>query len=619
MDTLAQARAGMASIDLPEPVKLRAMAELGRWWEGQEFAEYRPAIQMLVERGRFDELLDAFRQVLPFGTGGRRGSVGVGPNRMNPWTVGTSIQGHVDWLKSRSSGEIQVVVAYDVRRFVDTRGLYGGEGPLRGLSSRDFAELAARVYSANGLVVQLLERGSSHYLSTPELSFTIRELSATGGVNISASHNPPDDNGVKVYDATGAQLAPPEDESLLEVVGRVERVTSWSWEEAVASGRVKALSLGMHARYVAAVASVVPRGRRPIGLLYTPLHGTGTVHEVLAAAGFSCAVHGPQATPDGAFPTVPGGVANPEAPEAMAHALAAAGPDVQLVFGTDPDADRLGCEVRHQGQWVHLTGNEIAALVALARVITPSADARQPLVVVTEVTSALVSRVAAACGAAVVDDLLVGFKYVAEGLRMLEERGSWKELKASRVRFVAGAEESHGVLVTDRIRDKDAAGGAVVLAALAQAEMERGRTLVDVLEDLRRLHGEIRNEQVSLKYEGAAGQQRLADLLDGLRRAPPAEIGGRAVIQALDHRDEQGRFGPFLSDSDRAARNVLVYRLAPGAWDEGARIILRPSGTEPKLKVYVEVLGHKGLAPDGIAAVRAETDGLCEAIRGWLL
>jgi phosphoglucomutase len=622
MDTLAQARAGMASIELPEPVKQRALTELERWWHGESFASYRPAIQALVERGRFDELVDAFRQVLPFGTGGRRGSVGVGPNRMNPWTVGTSIQGHADWLKGRYTGEIGVVVAYDVRRFVDTRSLYGGEGPLRGLSSRDFAELAARVYSANGLVVHLLERGSERYVSTPELSFSIRELRATGGVNISASHNPPDDNGVKVYDVTGAQLAPPEDESLLEVVEHVEQVTSWTWEESVASGRVRWLSPEVHARYVAEVSSVIPPGKRSTQLLYTPLHGTGTVHEALAAAGFRCALHGPQAKPDGAFPTVPGGVANPESPQAMAHALTAAGPEIGLVFGTDPDADRLGCEVRHGdprsgGAWVHLTGNEIAALVALARARSPG-DGRRPLVVITEVTSTLVSRVAAACGAVVVDDLLVGFKYVAEGLRMLEEQGSWKGLDAGSVRFVAGAEESHGVLVTDRIRDKDAAGGAVVLAALADEELARGRTLVDVLEELRREHGEIGNDQVSLKYEGAAGQQRLADLLDGLRKAPPREIGGRAVVQALDHRDEQGRFGAFVSGSDRAARNVLVYKLGAGAWDEGARIILRPSGTEPKLKVYVEVLGRKGLSAEGVAGVRGEMGALCEAVKRWL-
>jgi phosphomannomutase len=238
--------------------------------------------------------------------------------------------------------------------------------------------------------------------------------------------------------------------------------------------------------------------------------------------------------------------------------------------------------------------------------------------VVTEVTSVLVGRVARAGGAAVVDDLLVGFKYVAEGLRLLETTGVWRDLRAGEVDFVVGAEESHGVLVTDRIRDKDAAGGAVLLAALAAKVRVDGETLVDVLDGLRHAHGYVRNDQVSLTYAGATGPARLAALLDGLRATPPRAVGDRAVVSAADHRDERGRFGPFRSASDKAARNVLVYGLAGGADDDGGRVILRPSGTEPKLKVYVEVAGHPGLDAAGRARVDATTVGLCDAVRAWL-
>jgi phosphoglucomutase/phosphomannomutase len=300
----------------------------------------------------------------------------------------------------------------------------------------------------------------------------------------------------------------------------------------------------------------------------------------------------------------------------MADALSAAGPGVELVLGTDPDADRLGCEVRHQGRFVHLTGNDIAALVVHAALMREYA--RKPLVVVTEVTSALIGRIARGQGAEVVEDLLVGFKYVADGLRKLETEGSWHGLSAADVQFAAGAEESHGVLVTDRIRDKDAAGGAVLLAALAAEVAEDGHTLVDVLELLRTEYGYVRNDQVSLKYGGATGPQRLADLLDGLRAKPPTAIGPRAVVSAVDHRDERGRYGPFVSESDKAARNVLVYTLAPGPHDEGARVILRPSGTEPKLKVYVEVAGVVGLEPATRGDVDRSTDALCAAVKAWL-
>ncbi|MEZ4236707.1 MAG: phospho-sugar mutase [Myxococcota bacterium] len=625
-EALEAAIAGFAGVAVPAPVREAAAAALRQWWTSPSHAAYRPAIRALIDAGHLEELVDAFRQVLPFGTGGRRGAVGVGPNRMNPATVASSVQGHVDWLRSIGRERPAVVVAYDVRRFVDTKGLYGGvDSPIRGLSSRDLAELAARVYVANGVIVHLLPREATRYLSTPELSFTIRELATDGGINVSASHNPPDDNGVKVYDARGGQLVPPDDQTLLDVVAKVTEAKLVPWEEAVASGRLRWLDEAMHQRYVRAVASVVPGGPRELappgvpGILYTPLHGTGVVHEVLAAAGFEVALHGPQAAPDGAFPTVPNGVANPENPAAMADALAAAAEGTALVVGTDPDADRLGCEVRHRGRWVHLTGNDIASLVVVAALAECPTDPRDPLVIVTEVTSSLVGRVARSAGARVVDDLLVGFKYIAQGLAALEEDGAWHGIDAEDVRFVAGAEESHGVLVTSRIRDKDAAGGAVLLAALAAAERQRsGRTLVDLLHEQQALHGYVLNDQVSVAYPGATGQEKLAALLDGLRADPPSVIGGRPVQTAVDHRDESGPRGPFLSASDAAARNVLAYRLGGGPSDDGARVILRPSGTEPKLKAYVEVLGRPHLDAAGRAAVDAALEELSGAVRGWL-
>lgn len=606
MDRFESIERGFARVDVPAEVRGAALAHLRRWLTEAPFAAFVPAIAALDDAGRHEELLDGFRQVLPFGTGGRRGFVGVGPNRLNHWTVGTSIEGHARWLAAGGlSGA--VVVAWDVRRFEDARGVFPGRTPLHGTTSRDFGELAARIYAAHGFTAWLLPRGSTRALSTPELSFTVRELGAVGGLNVSASHNPPDDNGVKVYDEHGGQLVPPLDEELLTVVSAVEAAAPLDWDAAVAAGRIRFLDDEIHRRYVALAAASVPAGaRHGLRVLYTPLHGTGVVDEALAAAGFDCRVHAPQAALDGAFPTVPGGVANPEVPAAMAHALAAAG-DADLVIGTDPDADRIGCEVRHAGGFVHLTGNDIGALVIHALLLR--AWPRTPLVVKTEVTSAFVERVAAAGGAVVVGDLLVGFKYVAEGLAALE-RGPWRGIDPAAVAFVCGVEESHGLLVTDRIRDKDSAGAAVVLCWLAAEAKREGRTLVDVLRDLQDRLGYVRNDQVTVAFPGATGAAKMAALLDGLRASPPAAFGGFAVTSATDHRDVAGRFGPYRSESDRAARNVIVYGLAPGEGHRGGRLIFRPSGTEPKLKIYVELEGARDGVDRAVEALKGPLRGL---------
>lgn len=615
-DVLASAEALIDEVSVPEAIRGAARDHLSEWLTQPRYADYRPQIEALIEAGRGEELVDAFRQVLPFGTGGRRGRVGVGPNRMNPHAVATSVQGHAQWLHQRFAGEaVRVVIAYDVRRFDDVGGIYdaGRPSPIHGLSSRDLAEIAARIYAANGVEAHILPRDSDAWLSTPELSFTIRALSAHGGLNVSASHNPPDDNGVKVYESRGAQLVPPDDESLLQLVQEVRSVQLADWDEAVAQGRIRFLEPEIRAAYLEVVSGVAGVGARRIPVMYTPLHGTGVVDQALRRAGFRCTVFEPQATPDGRFPTVPGGVANPENPEVMAAALAEAG-DAQLVFGTDPDADRLGCEVRHGGGWVHLTGNDIAALVVYQATRRQVHRRRRPLVIVTEVTSTLVGRVARAAGAVVVDDLLVGFKHIAQGLRQLEVEGSWRGIRADEVAFVAGGEESHGVLMTDQIRDKDAAGGAVALAVLADEAAARGQTLIDVLRGLEHYHGLIRNGQISVRFEGATGAQRLSELLEALRAEPPTQLAGRAVLETFDHRDEQGRFGPFRSGSDRDARNVLVYHLSGAGGDAGARVILRPSGTEPKLKVYLEIQGAVRLGDAGREQVEASLDALRAAM-----
>ncbi|MFT4622678.1 MAG: phosphoglucomutase [Myxococcota bacterium] len=606
---------GIRALDLPPHLAEAAVANLGRWVA--DHPADGPTLEHLAAMGRFAALADAFYQTLPFGTGGRRGAIGVGPNRINPHTVGASVQGHVAWLRQRFPGEdLRIVIAYDVRAFHDVAGVYAGAPcALLGLSSRGLSEHAARVYAANGVTCWLLPRDAEGWTSTPELSFAIRTLQAHGGLNLSASHNPPDDNGVKVFDQTGAQLVPPHDQSLLDTVAQVGTVAIAEWDAAVADGSIRPLPASIHRDYVATIAALARPGARDVHVVYTPLHGTGCVHEILAAAGFRVTLHAPQAAADALFSTVPGQVANPERPVALAHAIAAAA-DADLVLGTDPDADRIGCAVRHADGWVHLSGNAIAVLVVdemLQREWT-----RTPLVVLTEVTSRLVSRVARAAGAAVVDDLLVGFKYIGELLAHLDDGGTAAGHAASDLVFIAGVEESNGVLVTADIRDKDSGGGALMLALAAARARAAGHTLVDRLAALEARHGVIRNAQVRQSYAGAAGLAKRAALLDALRQAPPATFAGRDVVSFTDHRSPTGRFGPIRSESDAASRNVLVLELGTGPHDDGARVVLRPSGTEPKVKVYLQVLGKPGLDAAGRAAVEVTLAELGDAARAEL-
>ena len=605
---------GMRSLGLPEAVVAAAELQLHRWRTDAIFSAYQPQIEALVDAGRWDVLADAFRQVLPFGTGGRRGAVGVGPNRMNLWTVGTSVEGHVRWLRARYPGQaLSVVIASDTRRFDDAGGvgMPGVPNPVLGLTSVDFAVHAARIYARHGVVVWLPAAGS--WVSTPELSFAIRRLGATGGLNLSASHNPPDDNGVKVYDHRGAQLVPPDDEALLTEVARVE--DAHALDAQAAAPFLRTLPPEVHADYVRTVAALAMPGERRTKVVYTPLHGTGCVDAILAAAGFEVERLADQATPDGAFPTVPGHLPNPERPEALARAIARAEvTGATLVLATDPDADRIGCAVRrHDGTWRFLDGNQIAALV-VSVAARPDGSGRTPLVIKTEVTSTLVARVAEAAGADVVGDLLVGFKYVAEALRALDEEGGWRGRSRESHRFAAGCEESHGVLVTEAIRDKDAAGGGLLLACLADEAASRGETLSEVLDGWAKRLGHVRTTQLNVAFPGATGQARMAERIAAWAADPPATLGGRPVLACVDHRDPAGRFGPIRSASDRASRTVLALSLG-GLGDEGARVILRPSGTEPKLKVYLEQSGAPGAADDGAAAWAA----LCDDVTARLL
>lgn len=614
---LQQARAGLASLDVAPALQASALSSLAHWLTDRSLRSYQPQVRALIEDGRWTVILDSFYQTMPFGTGGRRGPVGVGPNRFNPRTLGASVQGHAAFLRQEhGEGAHTVVVACDVRVFHDLRGELVGSvpTPVMGMTSRDFAHIAAEVYTAAGFAVVLPPR--SEALSTPELSFAIRALGAVAGLQISASHNHPDDNGGKFYNASGGQEVPPRDQLVADHVAAVDWIDRMSLDRARASGLVTELPDHVVEGYQRAVLAA---GRvsqaRSARVVFTALHGTGrrTALPVLEAAGFDVFLEPTQAEPDGRFPAAPFRAPNPEVPASLAAGVAhaeALGADI--VLGCDPDADRIGLMVREQppapdaalpARWRFVTGNEIAALVVhhalQGRPTVPGAPA--PLIIQTEVTSRLVERVAALHGARVVSDLLVGFKYVGELLDRLEDDG---ELDT----FAAGVEESHGVLVTPALRDKDAAGGALLLAELASIERDRHRTLADTIADLQRRTGGVCNLLCSAVLTGASGRATIEAIQAGLRAHRPQELGGRKVLRFTDHQDPTGPRGPVRSATDRASRDVLAWEL-----EGGARVVLRPSGTEPKLKAYLEVSGTPA-APRSQRELRREVRLLADAV-----
>ena len=601
MDLFACAKVGFSQLEVPESLRMKAQKNLELWLTSEEFVTYRPQIEWLIQKGDFSGLLDRFFQILPFGTGGRRGAVGIGPNRMNLWTLGASVQGHSDYLKQKFPGkkDITVCLAYDVREFRDKNGRYSKDlpNPILGLSSRDFAHHAAKIYAANGIVSYVLSPTSHSFYATPELSLAIRRFGAQGGLNISASHNPPDDNGGKFYEERGAQPVPPDDQVMADLVENIDRIRIMGWNEALALGLIRYFDESAHRAYLDLClkgALIDPpqkslKGQSAFKIVFTPLHGVGslTAMEILQERGFEVIPVVEQMAPDGQFPNVTKSP-NPEVPESLDRAeVVALAHRADLVLATDPDADRLGgLYPGPDGNWHFLNGQRMAALMTwfkLAKLQEQGRLEHKAVVVKTEVTTRQISRIAADFKVQLVGDLLVGFKYIADVIYQLEMTGRFGDVLAAPTDYIIGTEESHGAKVRHQIRDKDAGGAALLLAECALDLKRRGSSIFRQLEELACQHGYFNNIGINILLPGLDGRLKMEKMLDSLRLDPPLRIAGLNVSRFEDLRNPEGKFGPIKGATDASSRNVLVFELG-----DNARAVLRPSGTEPKAKIYIE-------------------------------
>lgn len=563
-------------------------------------AEGQGEISEDAKKAALAELEDAFVGPLPIGTGGRRGPCGAGPNRVNAALMRETARGLATAIKqSTEQVEAKVAIVYDTRA-----------------SSRHFALVVAAALNADQIAVTLIDGPRP----TPQLSYLARRLGCGAGVVISASHNPPTDNGIKAYGPDGAQVLGERDRRLMEAIVAAGRDPGQLPEinlDAIAEGRVPAAVLAIdpdaepdkadkpYHDYVLA-QGVTPDAFADAGLrvVFTPLHGVGhtSVVPVLKARGLEPIVVEAQLPDDGVFATVKS--ANPESPAAFKLGLGVArDQDADLVMATDPDADRLGAMVRDgAGEYRFIDGNRLGVLmldhVLRGLTMLGSEELRRGWVLTTLVSSPLIARIAEAYGVDVVDDLLVGFKHHAGMQAEAEDRP-----------LVFACEESHGYLRGNQVRDKDGAIAALLLAECAAICKRGGQTLFDRLDEIWRTHGYHREKTANLYAHGSAGRRAIAAVMDRLRADGPAAFAGLAVTSVVDRQAPRDTGSPTRD----LPGNVMVYELEGDG--RRCRLVFRPSGTEPKIKVYALAAGRSGIEDrQAFATEREGVDTLIDEV-----
>ena len=543
------------------------------WLTNPHFDEATRAELKAIESDE-NEIRERFYTELEFGTAGLRGIIGAGTNRMNKYVVQKATQGLANYILKQDKENKSVAIAYDSRRM-----------------SPEFADFAAETLAANGIKAYVFES----LRPTPELSFAVRELGCIAGINITASHNPPEYNGYKVYWEDGAQITPPHDTGIMAEVKAITDYTAaktMSKEEAAKAGLYEVIGEKIDDAFIAQLKSrvlhpeTIAQESKNLRIVYTPLHGTGNipVRRVLKELGFEHVYVVPeQEKPDGEFPTV--SYPNPEAEEAFALGLKLAKEiDADLVLATDPDADRLGVRVKDAktGEYHTLTGNMSGCLLADYEIGQTKAVKGLPedgVLIKTIVTTNMADAIAKYYGTGLIE-VLTGFKYIGQQILGFEQSGKGT--------YLFGFEESYGCLIGTHARDKDAIVASMALAEAAAFYKAQGKTLWDAMIELYERYGYYKDDIKTITLKGIEGLQKIQEILETLRKNAPKEIGGYQVTAVRDYKKDTitdvatGAVKP----TGLPVSNVLYYELTDDAW-----LCVRPSGTEPKVKFYYGIKG----------------------------
>ncbi len=582
----SRAQEGIKTLDIKDQYINSALENLEVWLTDAAFKEYVPQITHLINNKRWDFLLDSFYQVIPFGTGGRRGLVGIGPNRINLWTIQASAQGHSQFLFKQygeKAKERGIVITYDVREFTQ-KGDYNDDlpNPIMNLNCKTLAYAALEVYSANGIRVHMFE----DVRSTPELSFAIRHLNAVSGAMFSASHNLPSDNGKKVYDEFGGQLIPPHDQELVnEVTQNVKEIKILDSAKAEQEGFVHFIDKKVDEVYWSTVCSVSMIKERDIKILYSPLHGTGltSVYPVLKQLDFNVELDPKTSYFSGAFENVTFNIPNPEVKESFDISIPEAEKiDADIILSTDPDADRIGIMVKYEGEWKFLNGNEIGIILTqygISSYRNKNLLNENCIVITTEVTTSLIKKICKDNKIQCIADLLVGFKYIGDEMNKLGD----DQIE----NFILGTEESHGYIIGHYAREKDAACAAVWISELAAKLKREKSNLFIYLEQIYAEYGYCHNYLTEIRLLGAKGMEQIALIMEHFRKTNIKSLGDFSIAQKIDRWDGD----PFLSLTDKTSRDMLLFNIAAVDETQSIKVIVRPSGTEPKIKLYFEVIG----------------------------
>ncbi len=542
----------------------QALAKAQSWLDGNYDAETKAAIKDMINNNP-QEVIESFYRDLEFGTGGLRGIMGVGSNRMNKYTVGAATQGFANYLKANfpDKSPIKVAIAYDSRN-----------------NSPYFAQITADVFSANGIKVYLFNK----LRPTPELSFAIRHYGCQGGIVITASHNPKEYNGYKAYWDDGGQLISPHDKNVIAEVEKITDIREVKFSgnkdlihiigeetDAIYLQRVKELSLSPQAI----------KRQKDFKIVYTPLHGTGVtlVPQALKMFGFEQVfMVDEQAISDGNFPTVKS--PNPEESAALAMAIEKAKSiNADLVMATDPDADRVGIAIRKGDDFILLNGNQAASLLIYYLLTKWKENGKltgKEFIVKTIVTSELLAKIADKFGVEHFD-VLTGFKYIADIIKHFEGKKT----------FIGGGEESYGYLVGDFVRDKDAVISCAMIAETAAWAADKGIGLFDLLLDMYQEYGLYKESLISVVRKGKSGAEEIQEMMAKFRKNPPATLGGSPVVMVKDYQTRKTHHLPAGNTEDilLPPSNVLQFFTA-----DGGKVSVRPSGTEPKIKFYFGVM-----------------------------